>query len=72
MSVTAVIDRSLGIIYVYIYIYIESVLKGWLIVVSNVFIYSQRPNPQYGGSGGGGDHIYKDISFRRDSRNWLS
>ena len=32
---------------------VYSVLGGWFIIVSNVFIYDQPPNPQYGGSVGG-------------------
>ena len=60
-------------IYIYIYIYIKcifhftgicSVLEGWLITVLmmfNVFLYGQSPNPQYGGSGGDGDHVYRHM-----------
>ena len=57
----------------HIYIYIKcifhftgicSVLEGWLITVLmmfNVFLYGQSPNPQYGGSGGDGDHVYRHM-----------
>ena len=59
--------------HIYIYIYIKcifhftgicSVLEGWLITVLmmfNVFLYGQSPNPQYGGSGGDGDHVYRHM-----------